>query len=242
MKTTQWMTTALVTMTLLLGACAETRLMDDPAMEEPAAAQELPGEDRAPTETVDEPAPGGDAAVLAKYAHLDPNRIVPTNLLKKAVLYFDANSSKFANRNVLSVIDFSARSTKTRFFVINMSTGAVWALHVAHGKNSDPDHDGYATSFSNVSGSNQSSLGVYRAAETYSGSHGLSLRLDGLSTTNSRARARAIVIHGADYVRDSAVIQGRSWGCPAISMANRDKLIGMIKNGSMIYAGLSAKE
>ncbi|MBX3016393.1 MAG: murein L,D-transpeptidase catalytic domain family protein [Bdellovibrionaceae bacterium] len=244
MRTTQfqWMTTALVTMTLLLSACAETRLADDP-MNEPSA-QEAPLENQLPPEIVEEPlpSPSGEEAILAKYAHLDPSRLVPTNLLKKAVLYYDANSTKFSNKGVLSVIDFSARSTKARFFVINMTSGSVWSVHVAHGKNSDPDHDGYATSFSNVSGSNQSSLGVYRTAEQYNGSNGLSMRLDGLSATNSNARARAIVIHGASYVKDSAVVQGRSWGCPAISMASRDKLYAMIKGGSMIYAGLSAKE
>lgn len=243
MKTTQknLITIALLSMTLVLSACGETRLADDPTMEEPAASQTLP---ESPVETVNEPVtnPSAEESTLAKYDHLDPKRVVPTNLLKKAVLYYDANSSKFANKNVISVIDFSARSTQARFFVINMSTGSVWSMHVAHGKNSDLDHDGYATSFSNTSGSNQSSLGVYRAAETYYGSHGLSLRLDGLSSTNSNARARAVVIHGADYVQDKSVVQGRSWGCPAISMANRDKLVNTLKSGSMIYAGLSAKE
>jgi hypothetical protein len=49
-----------------------------------------------------------------------------------------------------------------------------------------------------------SSLGVYKTAETYNGKHGLSLRLDGLSPTNSKARERAVVVHGADYVEDEA--------------------------------------
>lgn len=256
--------TALVLVGLMmgLGACAETRLADDPttepvsqtALDNEQFNDEAPDQEATESQTLPEPqtiheptysvelSMDAEAMVLAKYSYLDPNRLVPTNLLRKAVLYFDANSSKFANKRVISVIDFSARSTKARFFVIDLATGSVWAMHVAHGKNSDLNHDGYADSFSNASGSNQSSLGFYKAAETYYGAHGLSLKLDGLSSTNSRARARAVVIHGASYVQDTSVIQGRSWGCPAISMKNRDVLVSRLKGGSLIYAGLSAKE
>lgn len=243
----------LVSAVLTLGACAETRLPDDPDSE-PSMAQELPNPEAPSVEIpvptappVSPPAstqtpPTDSAPTLSKYAHLDPGHIVPTNLLEKAVLYYDSHLSSIGNKKVLSVIDFSARSTRSRFFIIDMASGSVWALHVAHGKDSDPNHDGYADSFSNVEGSNQSSLGFYKAAETYEGSHGLSLRLDGLSSTNSRARERAIVIHGADYVEEASVIQGRSWGCPAVSMGNRTAVINKIKGGSIIYAGLSAKE
>ena len=117
-----------------------------------------------------------------------------------------------------------------------METGSVWNIHVSHGKGSDSNHDGLAEKFSNVSGSNASSLGFYKTAETYQGKHGYSLRLDGLSETNSKARPRAIVVHGADYVKDKEVIQGRSWGCPAVSRMHSKKVIDLIKNGSLILA------
>jgi hypothetical protein len=117
-----------------------------------------------------------------------------------------------------------------------METGAVWNIHVAHGKGSDSDHDGFAEKFSNVNNSNATSLGFYKTAETYQGSHGYSLRLDGLSSTNSNARSRSIVVHGASYVEDKERIQGRSWGCPAVSMANYTKVINLIKGGSLILA------
>lgn len=174
--------------------------------------------------------------ILKKYDYVDPDKIVPTRHLEEALLYYDKNKTSLKNQNVLSVIDFGQKSTQKRWYLITMSTGAVWNIHVSHGKGSDSDHDGFAEKFSNVSGSNATSLGFYRTAETYSGNHGYSLRLDGLSSTNSRARARAIVIHGASYVQDSAVIQGRSWGCPAVSSANRTKVINLIKGGSLIYA------
>jgi hypothetical protein len=182
------------------------------------------------------------AAILNKYSFLDPHREVPQNLLEAAVEYFDTNLAHIPNKNFLSVIDFSKSSAKVRFFVINMNTGAVWSMHVAHGKGSDVNHDGFAEKFSNVEGSNMSSLGIYLSAETYTGRNGYSLRMDGLSSTNSNARERAIVIHGANYVSEENEIQGRSAGCPAVTHANRDKLINQIKEGSVIYAGLSGEK
>jgi hypothetical protein len=177
--------------------------------------------------------------VLTKYDHLDPRHLVPDALLKKAVTYYDANLSHIPNAAVLTVVDFSPHSSHARMFIINMKSGAVTALHVSHGSGSDTDNDGYATRFSNVSGSLQSSLGYYRTAEDYIGKHGLSVRLDGLSSTNSNARARAIVLHSASYVYDRDVKQGRSNGCLAVSEANRDKVMNLLKRGSIIYAALS---
>ncbi|MNS88942.1 hypothetical protein D3C72_1229360 [compost metagenome] len=135
----------------------------------------------------------------------------------------------------MTIIDYSLKSTKKRFFIVDMKKGSVQALHVAHGKGSDSNHDGYAEKFSNVEGSNATSLGFYFTAETYNGSNGYSLKLDGLSTTNSRARERAIVIHGASYVQEKDVIQGRSWGCPALDNAYAKTIINQLKAGTLVY-------
>lgn len=174
--------------------------------------------------------------ILEKYQYVDPNRMVPTEHLETAILYYHEVKSSLKNADILSVIDYGKRSTEKRWYLINMVTGSVFNIHVAHGKGSDSNHDGYAEKFSNKEGSNATSLGFYKTAETYSGNNGYSLRLDGLSSTNSNARSRAIVIHGASYVQDSAVIQGRSWGCPAVSSSHRDRIINLIKGGSLIYA------
>ena len=53
-------------------------------------------------------------------------------------------------------------------------------------------------------------------------------------------RSRAIVVHGADYVRDRDVIQGRSNGCPAVPMHQVEPLIKAIKGGSLMLFGQSA--
>jgi hypothetical protein len=182
-----------------------------------------------PADDVNDPPP-------SKYGHLDPKRYIDRDALSEAVNYFDANKSKFPNKNYITVIDFSLHSGKYRFFVVNMSSGAVERYHTAHGSGGDRDHDGYAEAFSNTSGSNMSSLGAYKAAETYSGKYGYSMKLDGLSSTNSRARSRAIVVHPADYVDESASKMGRSWGCPALDPDVSRSVINKIKGGSLMYA------
>ena len=173
--------------------------------------------------------------ISPNYSHLDPEGLVPKNLLAKTIDYFDMNKSKIKNKNYIVVIDFKQHNSKERFYVIDMQSGHVEKYLTAHGKNSDPDYDGYATTFSNVPGSEMSSVGYYLTAETYQGSHGLSLSLDGLSSTNSNARSRSIVIHGASYVTPGTKI-GRSWGCPALDFRYYVEVINQIKGGTLIYA------
>src|SRR5690606_17454312 len=99
----------------------------------------------------------------------------------------------------LAVIDFSLPSSERRMWIFDLERREVLLTdYVAHGNKSGDNH---ASAFSNVIGSHQSSLGLFRAAESYQGKHGYSLRMDGLEPgVNDRARERAIVIHGADYV------------------------------------------
>lgn len=174
------------------------------------------------------------------YSYVDPTHIIPQKLRDAALAYFDVNKKNFTNQKYITVVDFSANSSKARFFIVDMNTGkVVTALHVAHGKGSDTNNDGYAERFSNTSGSEMSSVGFYRVSETYSGNHGYSVRLDGLSSTNSNVRARAVVIHPADYVSEKGAKAGRSWGCLALDPSYSSKVIGLLKGGSMLYANTS---
>ena len=139
----------------------------------------------------------------------------------------------------LTVIDFSKPSTEKRLWVFDLqSRDLLFHEHVAHGRGSGAN---MATSFSNVPESNQSSLGLYRTAEAYMGKHGLSLRLDGLERgVNDRARERAIVIHGADYVNGATAQAqgrlGRSLGCPAVRPEIAKPLIDAVKGGGLLFA------
>ena len=141
--------------------------------------------------------------------------------------------------DVLTVIDYSRPSTEPRLFVLDVPSGRVtFSELVAHGRGSG---ENATRLFSNTSGSRKTSLGVFLAADTYDGQHGLSLRLDGLEPGfNDRARERAIVMHGAGYVSEEFIATqgrlGRSWGCPAVRTAIAKKLIDTIKDGSLVVA------
>jgi len=175
------------------------------------------------------------AAIVARY-NVDPGGVVPKAMLTDALAFLDANKDKIHNKNFLTVVDFSKHSGKDRLFVVNLTSGAVQSHVVAHGSGSDPGNTGFATKFSNVNNSNETSLGYYVTGETYDGKHGNSLRLDGVSPTNSNARARAVVMHGADYVSEGRSKQGRSWGCLALPSPDKDAVIAKLKGGSVIYA------
>ncbi|SFT87829.1 L,D-transpeptidase catalytic domain [Algoriphagus locisalis] len=139
---------------------------------------------------------------------------------------------------VLTVIDFSLPSTAKRMWVIDPVKGEILLNSVvSHGRNSG---DLMAKTFSNVPESFKSSIGFYKTAETYSGKHGYSLRLDGLEKGfNDQARNRAIVIHGADYAREefakSVGRLGRSLGCPALPSELSAQAIDLIKEGSLLF-------
>ena len=139
----------------------------------------------------------------------------------------------------LTIIDYSRPSTEKRLWVLDLSSGEVrFHERVAHGRNSG---DNLAVSFSNQPGSLQSSLGVFRTAETYVGEHGTSLRLDGLEPgINDHARDRAIVMHGAPYVCDAVVGElgrlGRSQGCPALAPEVASDVIQTIEGGTLLVS------
>lgn len=163
---------------------------------------------------------------------------VPADLKRKALEYFASNQGRIGNKRFIGIVDFSRHSSNSRFWILDVQTGAEHAMHVAHGKGSDTDGDGYATRFSNVPNSKASSLGFYVTGALYSGKHGRSMRLHGLSSTNSNALSRAVVVHESSYVREANVTQGRSFGCFAVAESEIGKVLSSLKGGALIYAGL----
>lgn len=99
------------------------------------------------------------------------------------------------NAAILSVADFSLSSKKKRLWIVDLTKKQLLLnTWVSHGRGSGAE---MATKFSNTNSSHQSSLGFYVTGEVYHGKHGRSLRLDGMDEgINSKARERAIVIHG----------------------------------------------
>jgi len=139
----------------------------------------------------------------------------------------------------LTLIDYSLPSTTPRLWVFDLRTGKLLFNElVAHGRNSG---DNNATRFSDAMESRETSLGVFRTADTYVGHNGYSLRLDGLEPGfNGNARDRAIVMHGAPYV-DANIAKangrlGRSWGCPALREAVARQVIDTVRGGGVIFS------
>ncbi len=143
-------------------------------------------------------------------------------------------------------VDYSINSTHPRFFVFNTKTLELYKYKTAHGiggKNANP-HDGMCRQVSNAKGSGCSSVGIIVTAELYdSGKVGRALRLDGVSNTNDRIRARGVVLHGGQYISDNDTstdtsLSGRSLGCIVtdelyIHPIAGGQLLDVLANGSI---------
>jgi hypothetical protein len=170
----------------------------------------------------------------------DSSEFPPLPLLQTALAGYELliEDQCISRPEVITIIDFSLPSDKERLWVLDLIHGKVlFRCLVSHGRNSG---ELMAENFSNTPGSNASSPGFYTTGETYIGKHGLSLALDGLETgINDKARARAIVIHGADYVSADFIRThgrlGRSFGCPAVPVELSKDIIQTIKGGSCLF-------
>ncbi|HKK37939.1 MAG TPA: murein L,D-transpeptidase catalytic domain family protein, partial [Cryomorphaceae bacterium] len=88
------------------------------------------------------------------------------------------NDGMLENDGVLTIIDYTKPSAEERFYCIDLvNLKFLFHTYVSHGKNTGVDR---ALKFSNRPQSLQSSLGLYVTGETYVGSKGYSLRLDGV--------------------------------------------------------------
>lgn len=162
------------------------------------------------------------------------------NVLKLALVAYQHATEKGAvKRPVLTVIDYSLPSTKQRMWIFDLKhERLLFNTHVAHGQNSGmtvPNH------FSNTPSSKATSLGTFVTKDTYIGSKGYSLNLQGLERGfNDNAYNRRVVIHGAWYVEPQFIRQsgraGRSWGCPSVAKTIAKPVINAIKGGSVIFA------
>jgi len=165
---------------------------------------------------------------------------IKPEVLRLALNAFErAKRMGLATKPILTVIDYSLASTKERLWVFDLSREKLlYQTYVAHGRNSG---DLYATHFSNQGRSLSSSLGTFVTGNTYIGSKGYALNLNGLEPGyNDNALSRRVVMHGAWYVSEDFIKHygrlGRSWGCPSVNPALVKPIINTIKNGSVLFA------
>ena len=143
-------------------------------------------------------------------------------------IQFELNAQQTAGKYTVYV-DFSRSINEPRFKVTcNATKQVIIYTTCAHARKSG---EAFAIKFSNVIGSEKSSLCRYRIGEKYVGVFGKAIRLDGLDPTNSNARARAIVIHSSDKMQTKW-----SWGCFAIPEKALQKLYSLDIKGSILYA------
>ncbi len=142
------------------------------------------------------------------------------------------------NCSILTVIDYTKSSHEKRMWIVDVvNKSLILNTWVAHGHGSGAD---MATNFSDKINSHKSSLGFYITDDVYYGKNGRSLRLDGIDAGfNTHARARAIVVHAADYVGENNLAQegrlGRSYGCPAVAPEVADQVIDAIKDKTVMF-------
>lgn len=167
------------------------------------------------------------------------------NVFEKAItgFYNLKNSGKIAaDKSILTIADFDKNSTSKRLWIIDLDKKElILNTWVAHGQRSGDDK---ASRFSNLNNSFQSSVGFYVTGEIYNGQHGRSLRLDGMDEGfNSKARERAIVVHGADYVSQGTINAlgrlGRSHGCPAVAPELANTVINAIEGKTVLFINVS---
>ena len=143
--------------------------------------------------------------------------------------------------DVVGVADFAQPSRMPRLHLVDMTSGAVETLLVAHGRGSDPEHTGWLSRFSNDPGSDATSEGAYVTGDYYIGGHGPSMHLIGLDPTNSNAESRKIVVHAAWYVGPEMIqthgMLGRSEGCFAVSAFDLPRVLARLGPGRLLVAG-----
>lgn len=142
------------------------------------------------------------------------------------------------NTRVIMLCDFSKHSGMRRFFVYDTKKHKVILSSLCE--------QGKGNGFSNQSGSNCSSLGFYRICNPHKMRIGLnSYTLQGLSTTNSNAKSRGILIHPYYTVSELPIypipiIFKASKGCFILSPLKYKMVCHIIRNNSdkpiLLYA------
>lgn len=154
--------------------------------------------------------------------------------MRQTLAAYIKNQSLLKNQRYLSIIDYGKKSNQKRMHILDLRTGKIDSVVTAHGKGSDPSGSGRGKRFSNKPGSQKSSLGCMVSGSFYEGRKGKSMILHGLEPgKNDNSCGRSTVIHAASYVGG---MPGRSWGCPAVRRADRDRVFAQLAGGALICA------
>jgi hypothetical protein len=182
------------------------------------------------------------AAVLPARVFAQPYSVAEQNrrILAVAKEQMERVRSVLWRTDIVGVADFALPSAMPRLHFADLEKGEVRSFLVAHGKGSDPEHDGFLKLFSNDVGSLATSRGAFITYEWYVGKYGTSIRLGGLDPENNRALERAIVLHPAWYANPAMLEKwgklGRSDGCFAMAEADFNEALWHLTGGRLLYA------
>jgi hypothetical protein len=79
------------------------------------------------------PQPSRQSVNSCKYFKKFADAGVPKNALKQALTFYDNNKDRFDKKGIISIADYSMRSNKKRFFLLNLKTGEIQHNKVSHG-------------------------------------------------------------------------------------------------------------
>lgn len=146
----------------------------------------------------------------------------PADMLSKTLELKSYCRSRGHNTDFGIVVNYGRHSFQQRFYVVDLNTGDILMKSLCgHGRGGNSNI--FQGEFSNISGSNCTSLGHYKIGkERRMYNYPVNaFELDGLDKTNSNARNRAILIHPS--------VGPRSLGCITLPFYKYKRLAKMIQ-------------
>ncbi len=148
------------------------------------------------------------------------------------------------NTNFCFLVDLSVHSGKNRFYIYNFKTNTITNSGlVCHGVGQNSTQQ--QAVYSNVVGSNCTSLGKYKIGKRAYSNWGIHIhyKMHGLEKCNSNAFQRKIVLHAYEYVSEAEIFPshltlGWSQGCPVVAnglMTQIDSLLKKAKQPTLIW-------
>lgn len=160
--------------------------------------------------------PAAEDSLQSDYDSTRLTTTLPAQL--KQLKTFIRQKSIYSSK-VAVLIDMRIPSKYYRLFVVNLQNDSIMArAMVAHGSGSEIEGTD-SLQFSNTPNSYMTSLGTYKIGAAYIGNFGRSFKLHGLDPTNSKALARAVVLHRYSCVPDEEQTYPicNSLGCAMVS-------------------------
>lgn len=210
------------------------------------AQPNLPAKDCPPEQTKETPTYSAWNDYIKNIQETAKNAKPPISAkaLQNTIAFLKANQARLEktlqNRNYVVINDFTLDSTNKRMIVLNLKTKKVDRYLVSHGHGGLPN-SAMAPAFSNKSETNLTPTGfLVMKEEAYKEKSQIPHRIamDGLESSNSNARSRAIIFHGGpvseDEVRKHGLL-GTSKGCPQVSRSDYEALKGKLQGGVLAY-------